>query len=430
MRDDLRQYHDVVVEAWAYIDQKRTHQGVDVSKSRNELLEKITTDTTPQQFAHLLREFAAALKDGHSEVFFDTKTEPLPYCWPVGFMLVGNEVIVSNLNWLIENPGIEFGDRLIKVNGNAVEELLSSRISQTSASTESARRVLAVDRIHWSDASQVELTFEKPSGVIIRATLDCELGRIDFRYRQQERFCTHKSLDHGITYIRIPSFAWNSEAFSSATTDVERDKALSGAKSEIDNAFATANESSGIILDLRDNGGGFDLLSIYVAQHLVPGNFIYYETERRDSKLIRSLAAYRDLEESTFAVRHAAKPRTWQGFSHFDGEPFSGRLVVLINERCFSSTDNLCAFLQDIRPNTTFVGRATNGGTGEPVVVATLSNCGARIQFCISRVYSPHGRMIEGLGTQPDILVQRDRESIIQGKDLDLEAAMVHLAEH
>ncbi len=76
------------------------------------------------------------------------------------------------------------------------------------------------------------------------------------------------------------------------------------------------------------------------------------------------------------------------------------------------------------RPGPILNQMPTNGGTGEPAHVDTLTNSGAQIQFCVSRVYSPGGRMIEGSGTLPDVRVERDRESTIQRQDLAMEAAI------
>ncbi len=211
---------------------------------------------------------------------------------------------------------------------------------------------------------------------------------------------------------------------SAAASDGDRDAAISVAKTEIDMAFSEAENSTGIILDLRNNGGGFELLSSYVAEHLVSGNFTYFELERQDSSLLRSQVGYRDLRSDAFNVRRPEQPRMRQRIRHFGGQQFTGPLVVLINERCFSTTDNLCACLQDLRPKTKFVGRPTNGGTGEPAIVDNLINSGAKIQLCVSRVYSPKGRMIEGTGTKPDLMVEPDRDSLLQGRDLAIEAAM------
>ena len=424
MREDLNQYHDAVLNAWAYTVSKGSNQGVDVSKSRDNLLTQITEETSPMQFATILRKFAAALRDGHSEVYIGTLDEPLPYSWPIGFTLVREGVIVANLNWLNDNPGIRLGDRLIKVDGMPIDEFLNRRLEMTSASTADARKVIAVDRVHWSASPSVQLTFVREDKTEIEETFHCYSDRIEYRPTNQPEFCSWKALANKVTYIKIPSFAWNHEAFAAAASDGDRDAAISVAKTEIDMAFSEAENSTGIILDLRNNGGGFELLSSYVAEHLVSGNFTYFELERQDSSLLRSQVGYRDLRSDAFNVRRPEQPRMRQRIRHFGGQQFTGPLVVLINERCFSTTDNLCACLQDLRPKTKFVGRPTNGGTGEPAIVDNLINSGAKIQLCVSRVYSPKGRMIEGTGTKPDLMVEPDRDSLLQGRDLAIEAAM------
>ncbi len=424
MRDDLNQYHDAVLSAWAYTASKRSNQGVDVSRSRDNLLTQIGEGTTPKQFAMILRRFAASLQDGHSEVYLGTLDEPLPYSWPIGFTLVREGVIVSNLNWLAGNPGLRLGDRLVAVDGIPMDEFLKIRLEMTSASTVDAQKVIAVDRIHWSESPSVQLTFIQQDNSQIEETFQCLLHRVDYRPAQQSEFCTWRDLPDQISYIQIPSFAWNNETFAAAKADRDRDAAISVAKAEIDMAFSKAENSTGIILDLRDNGGGFELLSSYVAEHVVSGNFTYFELERQDSTLLRSQVGYRDMGSDAFNVRRPEQPRNRQGIRHFDGQHFTGPLVVLINERCFSTTDNLCAFLQDVRLQTKFVGQPTNGGTGEPAIVDTLTNSGAKIQFCVSRVYSPNGRMIEGAGTKPDVAVEPDRDSKLQRRDLAIEAAV------
>ena len=411
-------------EAWAYYESKRREQSVEVSKTRGKLLAQVSSDTTPKEFALLLKEFAASLKEGHSQVYLGALPDPFPYSWPIGFLPVRDGPMVASLNWLKNNPGIELGDVLVKVDDRPVEVFLDSRMALTSASTEHARRVMAVDQIHWSANPSVRLEFEKRDGTRIEGLFQCLPHRVKYRIRETKRFCTQRTLPDGFVEIEIPSFTWNSEVFNAATDDRERDAALDAAKAQVDQAFAAARSAPGLILDLRDNDGGFELLSTYVAEHLVSGDFNYYHTERHDSALLRFSSGYQNMNNNAFGTRIPQYPRRWQGFRHFEGQPFSGPLVVLINERCFSTTDNLCAFLRDVRPQTKFVGRTTNGGTGEPTIVDTLANCRAQIQFCVSRVYSPNGRMIEGTGTHPDLQVERDRNSMLERRDLALELAL------
>ncbi len=428
-RDDLTQYHDGVLDAWAYIDSKRANQSVDLTATRDILLARILESTTPEHFALILQEFAAALQDGHSSASTSSLGEPFPKSWPIGVLLVKEGVIVANLNWLTSNPGIQLGDRLVRVNDQTIESYVQAHMAVTSASTELARKVLAVDTLHWTSAEQVHLTLERIDGSQFDATLPCLPHRIDFRQQARPQFCTQKRLDDQTGVIRIPQFTWNEKAFLDSQDDRDREAALGEAKDQIDASFVATRDCPAIILDLRNNAGGYELLSSYVAEHLVPGNFTYYCSERRDSRIIRSLDQFSTLDDRYFGRPIPQQPRIWKGFRHFEGTPFEGQLIVLINPRCFSTTDNLCAFLKDVRPKTRFVGQPTNGGTGEPTTVFKLRHSGVPVQFCISRIYSPQGRLIEGTGTHPDVVVQPTRDDVLSGRDVAMEEAAKLLKE-
>lgn len=66
----------------------------------------------------------------------------------------------------------------------------------------------------------------------------------------------------------------------------------------------------------------------------------------------------------------------------------------------------------------------TRGGTGAPRPCVTLTHSGAVITFCTMRVYGPAGRLMEGRGTQPDVLVSRNRNDVIGGRDAELESTL------
>jgi C-terminal processing protease CtpA/Prc len=284
--------------------------------------------------------------------------------------------------------------------------------------------VLAVDLLHRTQEESVTFVLERSDGSMFEITLPCLDYYVDFRFRERKHFCEHAELESGIHRIRIPQFTWNEAAFSRANSDSEREEALAEAKTQIDDAFADAENAAGLILDLRGNSGGYELLSSFVAEHLVPGDFLYYSLTRHNSEFIRSLPAYAQADPVHFGVPLPTYPRRWEGFRHFTGVPFTGKLVVLINQRCFSTTDNLCAFLKDARPDTQFVGQPTGGGTGEPLTVGTLNTSNVPVQYCVSVIHSPAGRLIEGVGTIPDLLVEPTREDLVQRRDPALEAAI------
>ena len=425
MRADLAQYRDAVLQGWSYLKHKEDQQAVDVVSTFQSLSAQITESTTHQQFYLILRTFAASLLDGHSQVFCPELEEPFLYSWPIGTALVREGVVVDSLAYLKDNPGVDIGDLIVEVNGIPISTYLNARMSFTSASTEHAQKVAAVEQIFRHDSPSVELTLTKTSGQSVTVSLTCISGQISFR--RQEPFCEFKDLESGIRYIRIPEFVFNRESYFQANSDVERNSLLAEARKKIDAAFAATNEMKGVILDLRGNSGGLELLSSYVAEQLVPGDFKYFEIERRDSAFVRSLQEFKGFPEDAFGRRFEEHPKKWTAFTHYDGPSFRGRLIVLIDEMCFSTTDNLCAFLRDVRANTKFVGRPTNGGTGQPTVAATLTHSHARVQFCVSRVYSPNGRLIEGVGTTPDVVVELIRDDVVTQNDAIIDRAIIEM---
>src|SRR5262249_54973793 len=114
-------------------------------------------------------------------------------------------------------------------------------------------------------------------------------------------------------------------------------------------------------------------------------------------------------------------------FSFFKGKTYTGRLAVLINEVSASATDCFLAALADLYPNVRFIGRPVNGAAGRPTKLATLKHSKANVIWCVMRVWSPKGRLIEGHPTRPDVPVQWTRDDVLTGRDPDLEAALKDL---
>ncbi len=427
MIEDLHQYCDIARQGWAYLKSKQSTDSVNLSAIRDKLVSRVSEETTREQFADLLREFAASLHDGHSVVNTTHLKDPAANTWPIGFLDVAEGIVVGNLNWLKDNPGIELGDRLMQVNHSPVEVVLEHEMSFTSASTDASRRLLALDGLHRTGDTSVRFLIERSRGDTLEVELPCLRGQVDFRYRERKSFCAKEFVAGKYPLIRIPQFTWNAPAFLEARTDRDRDTALAEAKQHIDAAFFELQNDDGLILDLRGNSGGFELLSSYVAEHLVEGDFVYYTITRNDSPYTRLLAAFEGMDSGVFGNPLPQYPCRWQGIRHLVGPRFLGRMVVLVDSRCFSTTDNLCAFLRDNRPHTRFLGQPTGAGTGEPVTVGVLKHSGAAIQFCVSEIHSPAGRRIEGVGTLPDRLVERTRNDVINRKDPFIEAAVNEL---
>lgn len=155
----------------------------------------------------------------------------------------------------------------------------------------------------------------------------------------------------GIGYIKINRFA--------ATTEQEFVEALERLEKE---------KMTDLIIDLRNNGGGFLNSAYELASYLFePGKLIVY-TQGRNS------------------------PRT-DYFSHFRGrKPFKGRLVVITDEGSASASEILAGAIQDWDRGI-IVGRRT---FGKGLVQNQLPlPDGSMIRLTVAKYFTPTGRAIQ-----------------------------------
>ncbi len=162
----------------------------------------------------------------------------------------------------------------------------------------------------------------------------------------------------GVGYIKINRFA--------ATTEQEFVEALEKLEKE---------KMADLIVDLRNNGGGFLNSAYELASYLFePGKLIVY-TQGRNS------------------------PRT-DYFSHFRGrKPFKGRLVVITDEGSASASEILAGAIQDWDRGV-IVGRRT---FGKGLVQNQLPlPDGSMIRLTVAKYFTPSGRAIQKPYTKGD----------------------------
>ncbi len=189
----------------------------------------------------------------------------------------------------------------------------------------------------------------------------------------------HRMLDNNIGYVRIYIFA-------DTTKDLLRD-ALKD---------LMAQNPTGIILDLRNNGGGLLELSVDVGSEFVGQGVILYEE-------------YGDGSRKTFDVRNG-------------GLATDIPLVVLINEGSASASEIVAGAIQDSGRGQ-LVG-VTSFGKGSVQVPTALKDDAGAVRITIARWLTPSGRTIHGTGLTPDVEVQITDEDIAANRDPQLDKAV------
>ena len=185
--------------------------------------------------------------------------------------------------------------------------------------------------------------------------------------------------EDGIAYIRLVTFG--------DTADVE----LKNAINEL-----LAQNPKGLILDLRNNGGGYLEQGISVASEFLPKDKVVVYEKFGDGELI----SYKSIG---------------------GGAATEIPMVVLVNEGSASASEIVAGALQDY-------GRAKLIGTqsygkGSVQSFIMLQNDEGAIGVTIALWLTPNERSIDKLGLAPDILVEFTEEDFAAERDPQLEAA-------
>ena len=164
--------------------------------------------------------------------------------------------------------------------------------------------------------------------------------------------------------------------------------------------FALCN---GMIIDLRDNGGGYvaaaeELASRFTEERILTGYSCYKNGPGHND--------FSDLEEN------------WLD-PDMSNLRWTKPVVLLVNRGCFSSANDFANMMKNI-PTVTLLGDTTGGGGGLPMV-SELPN-GWLVRFSSAPSFDPAMNCIES-GVAPDIRLDMDENDIKNGVDTYIEYA-------
>jgi carboxyl-terminal processing protease len=240
------------------------------------------------------------------------------------------------------NAGIQPGDRIVRVDGQATAGMDSEEIVKRLRGAVGSRVVLTIARGQ-------QPPFEVP---LVRAIIHVQSVKAQLKPNQ-------------IGYIRISTFAENTPADVAA--------ALARLKQEAHGRLY------GLVLDLRNDPGGLLDSAVAVAGDFLDGGIVV-TTRGRDQN---------DNHTYTAPV----------GGDLLRGKP----IVVLINSASASAAEIVAGALQDHRRVTVMGTRSFGKGSVQSII--PLDGHGA-LRLTTALYYTPSGRSIQGQGISPDIVVR------------------------
>jgi carboxyl-terminal processing protease len=230
-----------------------------------------------------------------------------------------------------------------------------------------------------------------PANTVVHLTVlrDGEEGLLEFDVTREKitmKSSTGKMLENDIAYIQITTFG-----------DKTTPELLNALKELM------AQNPKGIILDLRNNGGGYLTTSVEVTSQFVGDGVVLYEQ-------------YGDGTRTTYDVLP-------------DGMATDTKIpmVVLINEGSASASEIVAGALQD-SGRAKLVG-VTSYGKGSVQNWIPLSGDNGAVRITIAKWLTPNENTIHEIGLTPDVVVERTEEDYKANLDPQLDKAVEVLLE-
>ena len=260
------------------------------------------------------------------------------------------------------------------------------------AGVEAGDVIYAVDgkEVTGMEISKVQALVKGEKGTKVELTLirDNQQKKVKVtRDEIQEDTVAYQMLPGKIGYVQVTSFEQvTPEQYNDAIKALEK------------------KGQKGMIIDLRDNGGGLLDAAVSMADRILPKGLVVYSKDKDGKK---------------------------QEFFAEDQDAFEKPLAILVNENSASASEVFSGAIQDEKAGT-LVGAQTYGKG----IVQSMFDLGdgTGLKMTTAKYYTPKGRDIHGKGLTPDVKAELTEEisTLSDGKtkvDSQMKAAHDYLME-
>jgi len=256
-----------------------------------------------------------------------------------------------------DRVGMMPGDKIVAIDGEDMTGIDAELVRQRVLGPAGSKVVLTVEREGESEPLEFTIIREK---IVVESA-------------------SGEMLDNGIGYIQITTFG---------------DKTTPELRATLRELMA--EDPRGLVIDLRNNGGGYLQTSVEVASEFIPDGVILYEQygdgQRTDYKAIEG------------------------------GQATEIPIIVLINEGTASASEIVAGAIQDYGRGK-LVG-VTSYGKGSVQNWVPLSDNQGAVRVTIAKWLTPDERSIDDEGLAPDVVVELTDEDRKSGADPQLDLAV------
>ncbi len=292
--------------------------------------------------------YTVFMDPGEAESFFDNLSGEMKGIGAYVYQDDNGDIIITGFveGAPAEDSGLQINDIIKKVNGESVEGLDLDTV---------------IGMIKGEEGTEVDITISRTEGITTRYST-YSIARADFIIP----YITTEILEDNILYYELISFGEN--------TGIEFEELT-------EEAFAN-NDIEGIILDLRNNGGGYVNTTAQILDNFIPKGNIEFVIS--------------DTSMSTMYI------------STGPGDLINYPIVVLINGASASASEITASSLQAYGYATIMGTQSYGKGSAQDLY--NYYN-GSSLKITTSHWKTPAWEDLDGIGVTPDIITEDDSDT-------------------
>ncbi|MFL6277690.1 MAG: S41 family peptidase [Blastocatellia bacterium] len=374
---------------WRTVNDKHfdpNHNGVDWAKMHEQYAPRIRAAKDDEEFYKLLNQMLGELHQSHHWVMSPEMLKGMQESHAsvgIKYQLIGGQVLVTRVeaDSAAARAGLRPGFIIKQVADTIVEKVIATNSGQGQRLAQTSEMVAdqVEDALAGKAGTAVRMVYldERDKAHEVTLLRDKDKGEIVLvaglpLYAEMET----KRLTDGIGYLRFSQF-------------------LPQLRQRIHEALLQMSDAPAIIIDLRGNGGGEDMIGLEMAAHLFAQPTVF----------------------NVMRTRHGLKNVSVRP----EAKTYAGPVVILVDEGSGSASEQFAAPMQEL-------GRAVIVGlrTAAADLDANLKRLptGAILLYAFAECRTPKGVVIEGRGVIPDVEVKLTRAALLQGGDPQLQAAI------
>lgn len=362
------------------------HVNIDWDQQYMDYLPKIKSTANTKEYYKVLMQFYASLKDGHTNVYVpDTLSRQFYAKPPLWTALIGGHVLVTDdRSDSLEKTGIVAGLEIVKIDGVPVLEYAKKNVEPYESSStpqDMEVRKFTYGLLAGAADSPVTLTFKDKNG----KTWDRTIARKGYRNLKPWKTYEWRVIGN-IGYL--------------ALNDFEHYKLVH----VVDSLFPAIEKTSGLVIDIRMNGGGSSNIGWAILSML---------TDKSSPTAVSWNRENYSTAWSEIIWHWLGKSSIEPSGKHFYNKP----VALLIGPETFSAAEDFTVAFE-LMHRGPLVGRSTGGSTGQPLFFLLPGGGSARV--CSKRDTYPDGSEFIGTGVHPTVSVEPTISDFRAGTDVAL----------